>query len=117
MAHDRLGNGAAVIGQRAIKRQPTLGHLRDETVEPCGRNKIEKSRGGHKIDRTIERELEVAREIQRCSGYRHTRRGRGWQCQRQQRETVVNQCPVLARGKMRSHRTQCRAGATGEIDN
>src|SRR4030095_4867884 len=39
--HQRFGNGAAVIGEGAIERQPSRGHLDDETIEPFGRNKIE----------------------------------------------------------------------------
>ena len=61
----RLGDGAAVIGERGVDRQPPRRRFDDEAIEPFGRNKVEQRRCRDQIERTVERKLEIAGEIDR----------------------------------------------------
>src|SRR5262249_42449753 len=92
-------------------------HFDNEAIEPFGRNKVEQRRCGDEIERAIEGEFEVAREIERRGRDVDVGRMFGGKGPRQKTETVVHQPPALTRWKMGSHRSQRRAGATGEIDD
>src|SRR5215831_6050811 len=113
----RRGDSAAVVGQRRIERQPSRRDFDNEAIEPFARNEVEQRRRGDEIERAIEGELEVAREIDESGRDGHVRRMSGRKSPRQKTETIVHQAPALTRWKMGSHRPQRRAGATGEIDD
>src|SRR5262249_12855838 len=86
-------------------------------MEGGGGNEVEQRRCGDEIERAIEGKFQVAHEIERRGRDGHVRRMSGDKGLRQKTETIVHQPPALTRRKMGSHRSQRRAGATGEIDD
>src|SRR5262249_57958322 len=59
----RLDRDAAVIAERGVDRQPPRRRLDDEAVEPFGGDEIEQRGRRDKIERPLERKLEIASKI------------------------------------------------------
>ena len=113
----RIGDGAAVIGERRVNRQPPRRRFDDQAIEPIGRNEVEQRRCGDQVERAIERQFEIAGEIDRPGDDAHLRQSAGPRDLREKTEIVVDQPPVLARRQMGSDGAQRGAGAAGEIDD
>ena len=107
----------AVIAQRRIDRDRSRKGLDGQSIKPSLRYQIEQRRRGDQIDRPVERGFEVVVEIDRDRRQRDAGRPRHVGCARQQTEIVVDEPPILAGGKSRRQRAQCRAGPAGEIDD
>src|SRR5712692_3657818 len=112
-----LRGGAAVVRQRRIDREPTRGRLDDQAIEPFRRNEVEQRRGCNEIDRAVEREFEVADEIDRLGNDGEARRLPQRRGLGEETQIIVDQPPGLARGKVGPDRPQRRTGAAREVDD
>src|SRR5712691_11076116 len=89
----RLDDGAAIVSERGVDRQSPRRRLDDEAIEPFGRNEIEQRRRDDEVERTLERELEIAHEIDRPHDDSHRRPLSRLRGLRQQAEVVVDEPP------------------------
>ena len=97
----RLGDRAAVIGQRRVDRQTARRRFDDEAIEPSSRNKIEQRRSGDEVERPIKRQFEIAREIDRPGHNVEVGRLAQHRGASKQTEIVIDQPPVLSRRQAR----------------